>query len=49
MTSIGSLWKLHTKTQGCHFTWKYLEFDILGEKNLEKSRIWEILKKNLEF
>ena len=30
-------------------TWKNLEFHNLGKKNLEKPRIWEILKKNLEF
>ena len=27
-------------------TWKYLGFDNLGKKNLEKPGIWEIKKKN---
>ena len=31
--------------QGCHFTWKNLEFNILGKKNLEKPEIQETLKK----
>ena len=30
-------------------TWKNLEFDNLGKKNLKKPGIWEIKKKNLEF
>ena len=25
--------------QGCHLTWKNLEFDNLGKKNLEKPEI----------
>ena len=27
------------KKQGCHFTWKNLEFDNLGKNNLEKPGI----------
>ena len=27
--------------QGCHFTWKNMEFDNLGKKNLEFKKLWK--------
>jgi len=33
--------------QGCHFTWKYLKFDNLGEKKPGKT--WNFEQKSLKY